>query len=163
MPAFVRIGEIKGEATDQDHDGWILVDSMTSPIYRSIPQGAKDQQRTKGETTLGDISLVRQLDKSSTKLAEACASGKFFGEVEIHFCSTIKGKQEPYLKYKLMNVIITGYNFYGAASGEPLPSEEVSLGYTEIEFTYVILDPKTGEKQGNVPGKYVPGTGQAGA
>ena len=31
-----------------------------------------------GETTLGDIVLVRELDKSSTKLQEACATGVFF-------------------------------------------------------------------------------------
>lgn len=162
MPAYAKIGDIKGEATDQDHKDWVLLDSMSSPIHRSIPAGAKDQQRTKGETTLGDIVFVRQLDKSSTKLAEACASGKFYPEVEIHFCSTIKGKQQPYLKYKLKDVIVSSYTFHGNSSGDPIPSEEVALGFTEVEWTYVILDPKTGDATGNVPGKYAPGTGKAG-
>ena len=71
MPAYVKIGDIKGEATDQDHKDWIIIESMSSAISRSIPSGAKDQQRTKGETVLADINLVRQLDKSSTKLQEA--------------------------------------------------------------------------------------------
>ena len=162
MPAFVKIGDIKGEATDQDHKDWIIIESMSSPIYRSIPEGAKDQQRTKGETTLGDIVVSRQLDKSSTKLQEACASGKFFTEVEFHFCTTVKGKQEPYLKYKLKNVIVSSYSFHGNASGSPLPSEQVTLGFTEVEWTYVIVDPNTGDPKGNVPGKYSPGTGKAG-
>jgi type VI secretion system secreted protein Hcp len=162
MPAFVKIGDIKGESTDGSHKDWIIIQSMSSPIHRTIPAGAKDQQRTKGETTLGDIVMVRQLDKSSPKLAEACASGKFYPEVEIHFCSTVKGKQEPYLKYLLKNAIVTSYNFHGEASGNPLPSEEVTLGFTEIEWTYTILDPNTGDAKGNVPGKYAPGTGKAG-
>ncbi len=159
MPAFVKIGDIKGEATDNDHKDWIIIESMSSPLFRSIPEGAKDSQRTKGDTTLGDIVVVRQLDKSSTKLQEACANGTFFGEVEIHFCTTMKNKQEPYLTYKLKDVIVTSYGFHGNSSGDPLPSEEITLGYTEVEWTYITIDPKTGDKKGNVPAKYNPGKG----
>jgi type VI secretion system secreted protein Hcp len=161
MPAFMKLGDIKGEATDSQHKDWIIIESMSSPIFRSIPEGAKDQQRTKGETTLGDIAVTRQLDKSSTKLQEACANGTFYDEVEIHFCSTVKNKQEPYLTYKLSNVVVTSYSFHGTASGDPLPSESITLGYTEVEWTYITLDPKTGDKQGNVPAKYNPGEGRS--
>jgi type VI secretion system secreted protein Hcp len=161
MAAFVKLGDIKGEATDQDHKEWILIQSMSASIHRSIPSGAKDQQRTKGETSLGDIELVRQLDKSSTKLQEACANGTFFKEVEIHFCTTVKNKQEPYLKYKLKDVIVSSYGFHGDASGDPLPSEQVSLGYSEVEWTYVVVDPKTGDKKGDVAAKYNPAEGKA--
>jgi type VI secretion system secreted protein Hcp len=161
MAAFVKLGDIKGEATDQDHKDWILIQSMSASIHRSIPSGAKDQQRTKGETSLGDIELVRQLDKSSTKLQEACANGTFFKEVEIHLCTTVKNKQEPYLKYKLKDVIVSSYGFHGDASGDPLPSEQVSLGYSEVEWTYVVVDPKTGDKKGDVAAKYNPAEGKA--
>ena len=78
MPAYIKLGDIKGEATDDGHKDWILIESMSSPIFRSIAEGAKDSQRTKGQTTLGDIVCVRQLDKSSTKLQEGCANGTFF-------------------------------------------------------------------------------------
>lgn len=161
MAAYVKLGDIKGEATDQDHKDWIIIESMSAPIHRSIPSGAKDQQRTKGETTIGDIQLVRQLDKSSTKLQESCANGTFFKEVEIHFCSTVKNKQEPYLKYKLYDVIVTSYSFHGDASGDPLPSEQVSLGYSKVDWTYVVLDPKTGDKKGDVAAMYNPGEGRS--
>jgi type VI secretion system secreted protein Hcp len=69
----MKLGDIKGEATDQGHKDWILIESMSSPIHRSVPEGAKDQQRTKGHTTLGDVVVVRQLDKSSTKLQDNCS------------------------------------------------------------------------------------------
>lgn len=161
MAAFLKLGDIKGEATDQGHKDWVIIQSLSAPIHRSIPPGAKDQQRTKGETTLGDIVIVRQLDKSSTKLQEACANGTFFKDAEVHFCSTVKNKQEPYLKYKLSNVIVTSYSFHGQASGDPLPSEEITLGFTEVEWTYVVLDPQTGDAKGQVPAKYNPGAGKA--
>lgn len=161
MPAFMKLGDIKGEATDQDHKEWILIESASAPIHRSIPPGAKDQQRTKGETTLGDMVMVRQLDKSSAKLFEACANGTFYKEVEIHFCTTVKNKQEPYLKYKLSDVIVSSYGFHGNASGSPLPSEQVTLGFSKVEMTYIVVDPKTGDNKGNVIGKYNPAEGKA--
>ncbi len=161
MPAFMKLGDIKGEATDADHKEWVIIESMSSPMYRSVPAGAKDQQRTKGETTLGDVACSRQLDKSSTKLQEACANGTFFKEVEIHFCTTVKNKQEPYLTYKLSDVIISSYSFHGNASGSPLPTEQITLGYTKVEWTYIVIDPATGDKKGNVPAKYNPGEGRS--
>lgn len=154
MPAYMKLGDIKGEATDTDHKDWIIIESMSSPIFRSVPQGAKDQQRTKGETTLGDIVVSRQLDKSSTKLQETCANGTFAKEVEIHFCTTVKNKQEPYLIYKLKDVIITSYSAHANASGSPLPSEEITLGYSAVEWTYVVIDPKELTKKGQVVAKF---------
>lgn len=159
MAAYAKFEGIDGESTDSGHDKWVIIESMSSPIFRSIPEGAKDQQRTKGETTLGDVVMVRQMDKSSVKLQEACANGTFYKEVEVHFCTTVQNKQEPYLKYKLSDVIISSYSFHGTASGDPLPSEELTLGYTQVEWTYITVDPKTGDKKGNVPGKYNPGKG----
>ena len=160
MPAFLKLGDIKGEATDDGHKEWILIESMSAPITRSIPAGAKDQQRTKGDTMLGDVVIVRQLDKSSTKLQEAAANGTFFPVAEIHLTTTVKNKQEPYLVYKLKDCIISGYSFHGNAGGQPLPTEQITLNCTEAEWTYVVVDPKTGDKKGNVPGKYNPGTGK---
>jgi type VI secretion system secreted protein Hcp len=127
MPAFAKLGDIKGQATDAEHKDWILIQSMNGIITRSIPDSARDQQRTQGSTHLADIVLTRELDKSSTKVKEACANGTFFPEVEIHLCATIGNKQEPYLTYKLKNVIVTSYGFGGNASGSPLPSEQLSL------------------------------------
>ena len=83
MALYVQCKDIEGEATDSNHQKWIICDSASLPVFRSIPSGAVDQQRTKGETSLGDITLVRQLDKSSPKLMEACALGKFNKEVKI--------------------------------------------------------------------------------
>jgi type VI secretion system Hcp family effector len=161
MAAYMKLGDIKGEATDSKHKDWIIIQSMSSPVYRSIPEGAKDSQRSRGDTTLGDIAVVRELDKSSVKLQEACANGTFFQEVEIAFTSQVGNAQEPYLKYKLSDVIVSSYSFHGNAAGDPLPSEEVTLSYTKVEWTYILLDPKTGKATGNVPGKFSPGEGKS--
>jgi type VI secretion system secreted protein Hcp len=159
MAAFLKLGDIKGESTDKEHNEWIIIHSLSAPLYRTIPEGAKDMQRSRGETSLGDVVIVRELDKSTTKLQEACATGTFFKEVEIHFCSDLNNKSEVYLKYKLENCIVSSFSFHGNASGSPLPSEEFSVNFTKAEWTYIVLDPKTGSPKGNVVGSYDPGKG----
>ncbi len=153
MPAFMKLGDIKGESTDQGHKDWILIESMSSPIYRNIPEGARDNERMRGRTTIGDVVCVRQLDKSSVKLQEACANGTFFKEVEIHLCSQVKNKAEPYLKYKLENVIITSYSFHGTADGGK-PSEEITMNYTKVTWTFMLLNKDSGAGEGQVETKF---------
>lgn len=161
MPAYMNMLPLEGEATEANHKKWIIIQTMSSPIYRSIPEGAKDQQRTKGETTLGDVVIVRELDKSSPKLIEACANGTFFKEAVIEFCTTANNKQERYLQYKLSDCIISSYSFFGGAKGDPVPTEQITLNYSKVEWTYYTVDPKTGTPKGNVPGKYSPGAGKS--
>jgi type VI secretion system secreted protein Hcp len=161
MSAFMKLGDIKGSATDEDHKDWIIIENTSSAIMRSIRDGAKDQQRTQGETVLADVVVVRQMDKSTPKLQEACANGTFLKEVEIDFCTTIKNKEEPYYQIKLSDVIITGHSFDANSYADPLPSENVSLGFSKIEWTWYVMDPKTGDGQGKVATKYEPSAGRS--
>src|SRR3972149_6709023 len=110
MPAYVKIGDIKGEATDTNHKDWILIESMNSPIHRTIAPGVKDNQRSRGETVLGDISIIRTLDKSSPKLAEACANGTLFPEIQVDLTTQFGKENRTYLTYSLKNCIVTSYS-----------------------------------------------------
>jgi type VI secretion system secreted protein Hcp len=161
MAAFMQMKGIDGEATDKNHDKWILIESMSSSIHRSITDGARDMERVRGRTTTADVVVVRQLDKSSTKIEEACANGTFYDQVEINFCTTVGNAQEPYLKYTLHDVIVTSYGCHCNAEAQPRPSEEITLGYTKVEWEYVEIDPKTGKKKGSVPASYDPGKGSS--
>jgi len=154
MPAYMKLGDIKGDVSNADHKQWITIESMSSPLYRSIPPGARNQGRTQGETTLGDIVVVKLLDQSSTKIQEACAKGDFQKSVEIHFMTDVKGKEEPYLKYTLENAIISSYSFHGNSSGSPLPTEQLTINFTKVTWTYVVINKDTGAKEGNIETKY---------
>lgn len=161
MGLYVQVDGIEGESTDSNHQKWILADSASLPVFRSIPSGAVDQQRTKGETQLGDISIVRQLDKSSPKLFEAVAAGKFNKKVTMEFTTQTGGKNETYLKLVCENVIFSGYSVSGNSSGDPMPSEQVSMNCTKITYTYTEYDNKTGSKKGNVEATYELGANKA--
>lgn len=150
MPAFMKLGDIKGESTDQGHKDWILIESMSASVLRDIPAGARDNERVRGRTTASDVVVVRQLDKSSVKLQAACANGTFFKEVLIHLCAQVKNKAEPYIEYKLENVIVTSYSFSGNAEGGK-PIEQLSMNYTKATWTFSQINKDTGAVEGKVP------------
>jgi type VI secretion system secreted protein Hcp len=154
MPIFMKLGDIQGKATDEEHKDWIVCESLSASVFCSTVEGDQDQERSRSETTLGDVEVVRLLDETSVRLLESCVNGACFDEAEIHVCTEVRDRPEPYLKYKLKNVVISGYIFFHAvATGEP-PSEEITMNCTEAEWTYIVIDPKTGETKGSVSARY---------
>ena len=137
MPAYIKLPGITGECNEQSHQGWIEVESVSLPIYRSIQAGAVGVQRSCGETSLGDISVVKSWDSSTPDLASACSNGKFLNEVTIHLCSTINDKNVTNLEVKLQNAIISNYSFSAVGNLDPVPTEQISLNYTSIEWNYM--------------------------
>jgi type VI secretion system secreted protein Hcp len=161
MPAYIKLPDIEGEVEEQEHEKWIEVDSVSMPIFRSITEGAKGAQRRSGETSLGDVNVVKQWDKSTPKLAQACATGTHLDEVLIHLCSTINDQNVVNLELKLTDVIISSYSFMASGDQRPVPSEQISLNYTEVEWTYKEFD-RMGKEEGVVPAKYSTETARGG-
>jgi len=121
---FIKFDGIDGESTDKDHKGWIdLMSISENPSIASESTTA----RTRGETTLGDVVVVKELDKSSPKLAESILMGKVFPKVEIHLTSSAG---TIYHTYELTNVMIINYSISGDA--DQLPMEEFSLNFEKL-------------------------------
>ena len=153
MPAYIKLPDIEGEVNEEEHSGWVEVQSVSMPIFRSIQGGAVGVGRSNGETTLGDISVYKTWDSSTPSLASAVANGKYLDEVLIHLCSTINEKNIVNLELKLSNVILSSYNFSATGDQSPVPSESVTLNFTKVEWTYKKFDTK-GKEAGNFPATY---------
>lgn len=128
-PAFMKLGDIKGEASETDHKDWVIIQSMSQPLFQSG-----------GSVDFGDIVLTKELDKSSPKLAEAIANGTNIPEATIVFTRSVGETQEPYLQYKLTDVQITSYSFMSDPETEALRREHTldsfSLNFEEIKLRY---------------------------
>ena len=68
--------------------------------------------------------IMKEVDKASPLLAQACASGKHFPEVDVDLASGAH--------YKLMDVIISSDT---KSSGGDRPMESISFTYQKIEMT----------------------------
>jgi len=149
MAAYIKFEGVDGEAQDKDHKGWSDLLSFSQGLTQP-GGGATGSTRRRGDVIVEDIAAVKELDKSSPKIAESVCKGKVYPKVEIHLTAsyTDAGRQ-TYYAYELKNVLVTSYNISGDGQAESVPTETFSLNFEEIKVTYTECD-NTGKKKGNV-------------
>jgi len=153
MRGYIKIGSFEGEATDTGHEGWSIIQSISAPISHSMG-GFSGSERGKGQTSLGDISIVKEMDNSSVKLQKACASGEKISKVEIHLCTVLSDKREPFLIYELEDAFITSYQFAAQITeNSGVPTESVSFNFNKITWTYMSYG-QDGKKRGKLKESY---------
>ncbi len=149
MAAYIKFDGVDGEAQDKDHKGWSDIASFGQGLNQ--PGGAATgATRRRGDVVMDDISISKELDKASPKIAEAICKGKVFPKVEIQLtASYTDAGRVTYYAYELKNVLITSYNIGGSGQSEDVPMEDFSLNFEEIKVTYTEADSQ-GKKKGNV-------------
>jgi len=149
MAAYIKFEGVDGEAMDKDHQKWSDLLSFQQGI--SQPGGASTgPTRRRGDVVLDDVTCVKELDKSSPKIAEAVCKGKVFPKVEIHVtASTTEAGRATYYGYELKNVLVTSYDISGSGQSEDVPTETFSLNFEEIKVTYTETD-REGKTKGKV-------------
>ncbi|MDP3900470.1 MAG: type VI secretion system tube protein Hcp [bacterium] len=143
---YLKLGDIKGESTDDGHKDWINLLSVSHGISRP-DSSASGAARRRGGAQFSDIYLAKELDKSTPKLQEAVASGKVFPSLELELTKRCGEDKVVYLRYELKNVMVTSYSFAG--SDGSVPTEQISLNFEEIKVVYTEYG-QDGKKKGNV-------------
>lgn len=137
--AYIRFDGIEGGCTERDHEGWSDLVSFTHPISRSVY--GTGTGRYQGRVELGDVTIVKELDKASPKLSEAICNGTHFDKVELHFTSSGDGEdRDVYYIYELENVIIDSYIVSNTGEGEDQLTEEVTINFEEVTVSYSVYD-----------------------
>lgn len=134
---YIKFDGVDGESKDDAHKNWIDITGFSQSIHQPTTPGA--ESRRSGGVVFEDITVKKELDKSSPKLTEALVKGKVFEKVEIHFTDSLsEGERIPYYTYELKNVRIISYSISGDADDRP--TEEISFNYEEIKTTYKEID-----------------------
>jgi type VI secretion system secreted protein Hcp len=130
---FIKIDGIKGESRDKVHKdevsvlAWSFGASQSGSTHLSAGGGS-------GKVNFQDISFTKHVDKSSTSLLAHCANGKHIKEALL----TVRkagGSPVEYLKIKLTDILVSAYST-GGSGGEDLLTENVTLNFAAIEYTY---------------------------
>lgn len=142
--AYIKFDGVDGESKDKDHQGWSDLLSFSQGLHQ--PGGGKTgSTRQRGDVIMDDITLKKELDKASPKLAASLAIGKTFPTVEFELTSsTTDTGRTTYYAYELTNVRVTSYSVSGSGQSETVPVEDFSLNFEEIKVTYTELDDRTG-------------------
>ena len=148
--AFLKINGVPGESSDAKHKDQIEILSYSWGV---------DQPQTNSASSHGSLSaeranfhpfvVVKAIDKASPKLAVGCAGGDHYTEAILEICRA-GGDKQPYMEYKMTDVMVTSYRPGGTGGGEALPLEEVSFSYGKIEWKYTQTKVAGGQGSGNV-------------
>ena len=143
---FVKINDIKGDATEKSHVDWIVVESISWSVERVSEEEGGSAQRGFGKSVFKMVELESELGKASMQLMLSVANGTIRSEIEIHQCRAGDGASralEPYLIWKIKDCYIQSYAVDG--SSESVPKEKWALKYNAIEVEYKTTDLKTGK------------------
>ena len=131
---FLKIDSIEGESRDDKHkneidvDSWSWGETQTGTHVTGGGGGA-------GKVSMQDFHFVMKYNKSSPKLFQACASGQHIPKAVL-VCRKAGGEQEEYLKVTMSDLLVSSYQSGGSAGGDIVPTDQISLNFSKVEFEY---------------------------
>jgi len=133
--AYLKFDGVDGESAHPDGggDGWIIIESMSAPILKVVG----------GSATAGDITCLKELDKSSPKLMEALCTGSPISTMTVSLTKMTPAGEKEYYRMTMKNIALKGNEvsvIRELDKSSTKAMENVTLGYTEVEWTYIVLD-----------------------
>ena len=131
---FLKIDGIDGESTDSKHKNeidvlsWSWGETQSGTMAGGGGGGA-------GKVAMQDFHFVMKVNKASPKLLQACACGEHIKKAVL-ICRKAGKDQQEYLKITLSDLIVSSYQTGGSSGSDILPTDQISLNYSKIEFEY---------------------------
>ena len=135
---FMKIGTIEGESVDESHAGEIDVLAYSLGFSNSGDSRMHGGGGGSGKVNAQDLSITVYNSKASLALFTAVASGEHFPTATL----TLRRAGEmgiDFLKIRLEDVMVSTDSM-GGSTGEDRLTENYSLNYSKIVFTYTGQD-----------------------
>jgi type VI secretion system secreted protein Hcp len=139
VDAFLKLDGIKGESTDDKHKDEIDVLSWSWGLTQSGSFGTGGGAGA-GKVQFQDFHFTSKISKASPNLFMSCASGQHIKEATIT-ARKAGERQQDFLIIKMNDVLVTSYQTAGSGQSEALPTDQFSLNFAKIEYTYVPQKP----------------------
>jgi type VI secretion system secreted protein Hcp len=139
MAIYMKLGQIKGDATQQGFAGWMNIESFGWGLERTF---AKDQvgrafNREAAQAHVKEIHVTKDVDHASGELLKLASTGYKGEHCEIVFLRT-GNPGEPYLKFTLKDTLLKELTVI--SSNSERPQERLGLDFTELEIEVKVID-----------------------
>ena len=146
---FCKVDGIPGESSDDKHADYFEVLSFNHGLKQDSAGSVSGTGGfTSGRVSHEPFTVVKSLDKATTKLAMACSKGDHIKEVIVE-CWRHIGENSKFMEYKMSDCVVR--SVYPTGGSEGIPTETVAISYAKIEWKYTQFDNK-GKKKGEVAG-----------
>lgn len=133
LPAVQKIRESptkRANASDDSHKETIEIASWLLGASNQSSVGSSGMSA--GKASYSDLSVMNSTDKSSPQLAKASSTGPVKAELKKQ--TTHNG--DSYYVVKMTDVLVSSWQVSGQGSGDPVPTESISLNFTKIQWNY---------------------------
>jgi type VI secretion system secreted protein Hcp len=131
---YLKIEGVDGESTDATLKGAIDVDSFSWGETQS-GTGGHGGGGGSGKVSMQDLHFTTKVSKASPKLMLSCATGEHFKKAVLT-CRKAGKEQNDYLVITLSDVLVSSYQVGGSGHGNVIPTDQVSLNFSKIEWEY---------------------------
>jgi type VI secretion system secreted protein Hcp len=144
---FIEISDIPGDATEKNHEKWIVIESLNWSAARAVDMtDIGSTQRGHANTNFEKVEVTSQMGLASNKLMLSVANGTVRPEITIHMTRSGESSSaglDAYSIWKLKDVLIDSYSINYTGNG--IPEETWGLSYAAIEHEYKSTDQKKGK------------------
>ncbi len=130
---FIKIGDVKGESTDDKHKGEIDVLSWSWGATQSGTSGIGGGGGA-GKVQLQDLTITKYIDKSSPTLLKMCCDGSHIG-TSVLTVRKAGGTALEYLKLTLDEALVSSITT-GGSGGQDRLTENITLNFSKIKMEY---------------------------
>jgi type VI secretion system secreted protein Hcp len=149
LAGYVKFSGVDGEATEANHNKWSELLAFEQGYEQPSHGAATGPVRRRGDVIVDDITITKELDKASPKIAEGCLKGKVFPKVEVDLTNHYTDAGNVvYYRLELVNVMVTSYTIGSEDVNNIYPTEIITLDFEEVKVTYTETD-DDGSSKGN--------------
>jgi type VI secretion system secreted protein Hcp len=141
MPIYMKIEGIDGDVSANHHSKWIELESCQLGLSQS--SHASGGGGGAGKVSFQDLHCTAMTSTASPILMQSCCEGKHFADAQLDFVApNDDGRAAVYMKIKLTDVLISGYQLGG--SGQDRPVDQISLNFATAQTSVEGGDPAGG-------------------
>lgn len=142
---FLKVEDVKGDSTDAAHENWIEVVSISHGVSREMlilhDGSVGTPSSAMGRCDFRDLSVTKRVDSASIPLVCKLFNNDVIPEVTLEICRAT-GEKTTFMKIVLKHSGVASIALNGSASAEdPLPMEQVTFRYGQIEWAYTTTSP----------------------
>ncbi|HEX5438692.1 MAG TPA: type VI secretion system tube protein Hcp [Gemmatimonadaceae bacterium] len=147
--AYLKVEGIDGASTATGFAG--AIDILSFSWGASNPVSFSSEGFGAGKVSLSSFNIMKQSDKSSPTLFQACCDGKHYASATLTLRKA-GGTQVKFIEYKFSEVYVESVQWSGSQGGDDTPTESVSFAFAKVDVTY------TPQKADGTPGAAVVGS-----
>jgi type VI secretion system secreted protein Hcp len=141
---FVFIKGLVGDATEENHIGWIPVKSVSWSVERAVDlSDLGSTQRGYANVNFGKIAVTSELHKLSADLMLLASNGepRTMAVSQLRVADNLELAAERYLRWTLFMGQVSKYEV--SASEDGVPEETWEMAYRKLKVSHKLVDPST--------------------